>query len=83
MGKHNDKAFKDRMKMEMAFREHLERQLRSGVAQGVYAACKVIHDRLTDEGKALEDRVESALAFCKPVIDQKGEKSTNKEKAGD
>ena len=65
MGKHNDKAFQDKMKT--TFRDNLERQFRNGLAQGMYAACKVVYDRATEEGKTAEDKLKSIIAFCEPI----------------
>ena len=66
MGKHNDKAFQDKIKM--TFRNNLEKQFRNGLAQGTYAACKVIYDRATNEEKSAEERLATIIQFCRPVI---------------
>ena len=66
MGKHNDKAFQDQIKM--TFRNNLEKQFRNGLAQGTYAACKVVYDRATDAEKNAEERLETIIQFCQPII---------------
>ena len=60
--KHNDKAFQERL--QMSFRMRLEEQFRNGIAQGMYAACKVINDRANAEGKTPEEKLQNIIDFC-------------------
>lgn len=64
--KHDDKAFQERLKM--TFRMRLEEQFRNGIAQGMYAACKVINDRANAEDKTPEERLQNIIEFCQPAL---------------
>ena len=72
MGKHNDKAFQEKIKM--TFRNNLEKQFRNGLAQGMFAACKVMYDRITDESKSAEEKINAVLEFCGPIARSKDAK---------
>lgn len=79
MSKHNDKAFKD--KIQMSFRMNLEKQFRNGLTQGMYAACKVISEKATDESKSAEERIQDIVKFCNTAIVAKDAKVNNTLKA--
>jgi len=81
VGKHNDKEFQDKIKM--TFRHNLEKQFRNGLSQGMYASCKVIHDRITDESKSIEDRINSVVEFCQQIINGRDDKHAKPAKAGE
>ena len=81
MGKHNDKEFQDKIKM--SFRNNLEKQFRNGLAQGMYAACKVVYDRASDETKPIEERLEAVINFCGPIAKSKASKETQSTKVVD
>lgn len=74
MAKHNDKEFQDKLKM--SFRLKLEEQLKTGIAQGVYATCKVINDKAQDTDISSEERLANIIEFCKPVLIGKQKKVT-------
>ena len=76
VGRHNDKEFQDRIKM--SFRHNLEKQFRNGLAQGMYAACRVVYDRLIDETKTPEERIAAIIAFCEPVVQNRDAKNRDK-----
>lgn len=44
-------------------RKELERQHAAGLKSGVYAVCKVVHDKATADGKTAEERLEDIIAF--------------------
>lgn len=69
MGKHNDKAFQDALRY--TFGSGLERQHRNGLAQGTYAACKVVYDKAVDESKTYEERINSIKKFCETFLNNK------------
>lgn len=73
LAKHNDNRFKQAIKnenkMRAVFTQGLQDQLRSGIAQGTYAACKVMYDKAMDTTKGAEERLNDIIAFCKPVIE--------------
>lgn len=79
MAKHNDKEYQEKIKM--TFRHNLEKQLKTGIAQGLYAASKIIHDRATDKSKTPEERIESIVAFCNIALKQHEKKPEEPEKA--
>ena len=79
MGKHNDKEFQDKIKM--TFRHNLEKQFRNGLAQGMYAACKVIHDKATKAEKSADEKLSEIINFCKQITKMDDEKDAAKEKA--
>lgn len=87
MAKHNDKEFQDRIKaqekVKMALRNNLEKQFRNGIAQGVYAVCKAIFDKASDESKTFEERINSIIAFCEPTLKSRDAVSDSQPKAGD
>ena len=70
MGKHNDKEFSDNIKNHI--RNSLQEQLSSGLAQGLYAACKVVRDKATADGKSPDDRLNDIVEFCNIIIDGPG-----------
>ena len=55
--------------MEGLLQKHLEAQLKTGIMQGTYAACRVVYDKATDATKTPEENLESIIQFCKPIID--------------
>ena len=87
MAKHNDKEFQDRIKaqerIKMTLRENLEKQFRNGITQGMYAACKVISDKASDETKTYEERINDIITFCKPALKDRDAKPAAQKKAGD
>jgi len=72
LAKHNDKEFQDKLKM--SFRLRLEEQFKSGLAQGMYAALKIVYDKTKDETKTPEERLESIRQFCIPSLTVKNSK---------
>jgi len=87
MAKHNDREFQERIKaqerIKMTLRENLEKQFRNGITQGMYAACKVISDKASDETKAYEERINDIIAFCQPALKGRDAKPTTQKKAGE
>ena len=87
MAKHNDKEFQERIKaqerIKMALRENLEKQFRNGVTQGMYAACKVISDKASDEAKTHEERINDIITFCEPALKSHDSPPGKQKKAGD
>lgn len=87
MAKHNDKEFQDRIKaqerIKMALRENLEKQFRNGITQGMYAACKVIFDKASDESRSHEERIKDIVTFCEPALKNRNAKPETQKKAGD
>ena len=65
MGKHNDKEFQDKIKM--TFRHNLEKQFRNGLAQGMYASCKVIHDKAVNSEKTADEKLAEIISFCRQI----------------
>lgn len=59
-------------KIKAALKDQLERQLKYGLSQGMFAACKVIHDKATDQSMSIEDRLNDIIAFCEPLLEVKG-----------
>lgn len=60
MGKqHNDGMFK------RVVTDGLRKQHTAGVAQGVYAMCKVILGMVTAESRTAEERLADVEAFCR------------------
>lgn len=55
-------------KIEVALRQQLERQLKYGLSQGMYAACKVIYDKAMNQEATAEDRIKDIIAFCEPLL---------------
>ena len=78
MGKHNDKEFHD--KLQASFRQGLEKQFRNGLAQGLYAGCKVIADKAVNEEMSPEERLSDILAFCKQITDKQTPDNNTSEK---
>ena len=70
MAKHNDKEFTETIRENI--RKTLQQQLNTGIAQGMYAACKVVCDKATSgEGeKTPEARLQEIIDFCKPIVDE-------------
>ena len=66
MSKHNDKAFTAMFKSKL--RDGFKEQFQSGLAQGTYAACKVLHDKATDESKTPEERIRTIVQFCETFL---------------
>lgn len=54
-----------------AMRQTLEKTHRDGLSQGAYAMAKVIHDKLTAEGKTAQEKVDDAIEFCAVMISAK------------
>lgn len=81
MGKHNDNEF--RQKIQMSFREKLNDQLKNGLAQGMYAACKIIRNKAMEEDKTPEERLHNIISFCEPVLHLSNSKESESMKAGD
>ncbi len=79
MAKHNDKAFQDGLRM--SFRQKLEEQLKHGLAQGMYAACKVMLDKASNEEKTPEERIEDIKAFCDTIVKVKASNGSPSTKA--
>lgn len=48
--------------------DNLELAQRSGMAAGMYAAGKVVYEKLTDENKPIEDRLADAIGFCQTCM---------------
>lgn len=63
MGKHNDLKFQT--ELQQTFRDKLQGQLKNGLARGMYAACKVINEKATNEEKTPEERIAEIIEFCK------------------
>lgn len=76
MARHNDKEFQEKLKL--GIRANIERQFRNGVAQGMYAACKIIYDQATDDTKTAEERLQEIIKTCEPSIKAAAEKSADK-----
>lgn len=66
MAKHNDKEFHE--ELMMSFKQKLEEQFRRGLAQGMFAACKVMLDKASDEQKTTEELVEDIKVFCSQIV---------------
>ena len=81
MSKHNDKEFQDGLKQ--AFKSGFEKQFRNGLAQGMYATCKVVYDKLSDDGKSAEDRLKDVIAFCSPILEMRNQKAQDAPKAAE
>ncbi len=81
MAKHNDKEFQK--KLQLTFRDKLYDQFRGGLAQGMYAACKTILSRATDETKTQEERLQNVIAFCEPIMNANSPKKPGTAKAGE
>ena len=62
----NNNTFQD--ELDRVFRGHLETQLKNGLAQGMFAACKNIDDIAADGKKSADDRLRDIRAFCRPVL---------------
>lgn len=75
-GAHNDKAFQDRL--TALFSGELETQLKNGLAQGVFAACKVVRDYATDETLEPDQRLAKITEFCDVVVKPALEKAETK-----
>lgn len=56
---------------EDSFREVVSRTLKeqhsAGMMQGAYAMCKVVQDKLEDQSRSAEARIEDALDFCRKM----------------
>lgn len=59
-------------KIKTALEDQLKRQLQYGLSQGMFAACKVIHDKATDQSMSAEDRLNDIINFCEPLLNVKG-----------
>lgn len=57
-------------------RKELERQHAAGLKSGVYAVCKVVHDKATAAGKTAEERLEDITAFVSLWNKLPGQKDT-------
>lgn len=57
--------------LDRVFRNHLEAQLKNGLAQGMYAACKLINDKAADPSRSAEDRLRDISEFCRPVLESR------------
>lgn len=75
-GAHNDKASQDHL--TALFSGELETQLKNGLAQGVFAACKVVLDYATDETLEPDQRLTKITEFCKVVVKPTLEKAETK-----
>ena len=78
MSKHNDKEFNETIKANI--RKALKEQYDFGIAQGMYAACKVIYDKVAVENPdyTTENRLNDIIALCKPIIDMVNEEKARK-----
>ncbi len=80
--KHNDKEFSDTIKAHI--QHTLKERQDFGLAQGTYAACKVVYDKATAGGKSAEDKLDDIIAFCRPILDMVAREAADKAaKAGD
>lgn len=56
---------------EDSFREIVSQTLKeqhsAGMMQGAYAMCKVVQDKLEDQSRSVEARLEDALEFCRKM----------------
>lgn len=60
--KHNDQLFRDQ------FKKGFQSQRSAGIAQGAYAVCKVIHDKVTASDQTAEERLTWITAFCEKLL---------------
>jgi len=75
-GAHNDRAFQDHL--TALFSGELETQLKNGLAQGVFAACKVVRDYATDETLEPDQKLKKIISFCDVVVKPSLEKAETK-----
>ena len=81
MSKHNDNEFQENLKL--TFKNGFEKQFRNGLAQGMYATCKVVYDKLSDDGKSVEDRLNDVMAFCTPILETRKQNAQDEQKAAE
>ena len=73
MAKHNDKAFNALLKEK--FNGGFQKQFQNGLAQGTYAACKVMYDMATNETKTPEERIADIVRFSQTFLKRKLQES--------
>ena len=72
MGNHNDNAVHN---IVTTYKKNIENQFRNGLAQGMYASCKVILDKARDERMSVDDRITDIANFCETITKKRGSDS--------
>ena len=59
---------KQEQKLREEFKKGFQEQFRNGMAQGVFAISKVIHEKATNASMSADERLADIIAFCEISI---------------